>query len=381
MAKQSGKRVILTLSLASFLHDLGSDMVFSLWPIFVTSVLGANMAILGLIDGLGDAIVSISGAVGGYISDRIRKRKIFVWTGYLFGGISRIGYALAPSWQWLIPFRLLDRSGKIRGAPRDAILSDISTVKNRGMRFGILRAMDNFGAVFGVVTVIFLIQSLGFRNLFMLAAIPSIFAVLILILFIKEPKSKVNLFKGITLKDFDFNMCLLIILSGIFALGTFSYSFLIIFAARAGFSNYQVPILYLLFTLVAAVSSIPAGKLADRFGRKNVLYLSYFFWAAVAATFIFLQSLVGIIVAFVFYGLHKGTLEPVQKTLVVELAPKDYVASTIGAFQMVIGLVALPASFLAGFLWDNISPLTPFYLSLGLTFISAVMLAYVRETK
>ena len=104
MDKQSNKRVITILSLASFLHDIGSDMVFSVWPLFVTQILKANMSVLGLIDGLGDAVVSVSGAVGGYISDKIKKRKLFVWTGYLFGGISRIGYALSPTWHWLIPW-------------------------------------------------------------------------------------------------------------------------------------------------------------------------------------------------------------------------------------------------------------------------------------
>lgn len=382
MKKQSDKRIVLVLSIASFLHDVGSDMVFSVWPLFVTQVLGANMAVLGFIDGLGDAVVSVSGAVGGYLSDRLRRRKLFVWTGYLFGGISRIGYAFSPTWQWLIPFRLLDRSGKIRGAPRDAMLSDISTKENRGSRFGILRAMDNLGAVIGVLIAIFFLQSLGFKNLFLLAAIPSMIAVFLLILFIKEPKSKSTvLFKGIRFKDFDGNLRLLTALSGIFALGTFSYSFLIIFANNYGFSNYQIPFLYLLFTAVAAVVSIPAGKLSDKVGRKNVMYIAYFFWAAVAVTFILFDSFIGIILAFIFYGLHKGFFEPVQKTLVAELAPSEYVASTIGAFQMVIGLISLPASLIAGLLWDSFSPLMPFYFSLALTLVSAAMLLFVRESR
>ncbi len=282
MNKQSSKLVVAVLSLASFLHDVGSDMVFSVWPLFVTQVLGASMATLGLIDGIGDAVVSISGAVGGYISDKVRKRKIFVWTGYLFGGISRIGYALSPSWQWLIPFRLLDRSGKIRGAPRDAMISDISTQQNRGVRFGILRAMDNLGAVAGILIAIFFLKTLGFTNLFLLAAIPSAAAAVLIILFIYESKPNQQiLFKGINFANFNNNLLLLTMLSGLFALGSFSYSFLLVFANKYGFTTYQVPILYLLFTLVAAVCSIPFGKLSDQFGRKNILYLSYFFWAIV----------------------------------------------------------------------------------------------------
>lgn len=382
MEKQSNKRVITVLSLASFLHDLGSDMVFSVWPLFVTQVLGANMAVLGLIDGLGEAVVSLSGAVGGYISDRTRKRKVFVWTGYLFGGISRIGYALSPTWHWLIPFRLLDRSGKIRSAPRDAILSDISSRQNRGGRFGILRAMDNSGAVVGILFAIVLLPILGYKNLFLFAAVPSAVAVLLIIFFIKEvkPESR-KLFKGIRFKDLDRNLKLLTVLSGIFALGSFSYSFLLIFASNFGFSNYQVPILYLVFTLVAAIVSIPFGRLADRIGRKNVLFLSYFFWIGVLLSVIFASNIFAIILVFVFYGLHKGALEPVQKTFVAELAPKEYVASTLGSYQMIIGLLALPASFLAGYLWDNFTTLTPFYFSLALTVVSGILLLFVKENK
>lgn len=380
MKKQSDKRIVTVLSLASFLHDIGSDMVFSVWPLFVTEVLGANMAILGLIDGLGEAVVSISGSIGGYISDRLKKRKIFVWTGYLFGGISRVGYSISPTWQWLIPFRLLDRSGKVRSAPRDAILSDISTRENRGRRFGILRAMDNAGAVVGILIAMVFLKTLGYKTLFFYASIPSIIAVLLVICFIKEAHSPhQTLFKGIAFKDLDTNLRLLTVLSGLFALGSFSYSFLLIFAARFGFADYQVPILYLVFTLVAALVSIPFGKLADSFGRKNILYLSYIFWAAVSLSAIFISNIFGVILAFVFYGLHKGALEPVQKTLVAELAPKEYVASIIGGFQMIIGLVALPASFLAGFLWDSFTPQTPFYFSLILTIVSAVLLIFVKE--
>ncbi|OGC49590.1 hypothetical protein A2W32_05475 [candidate division WWE3 bacterium RBG_16_37_10] len=382
MDKQSNKRVITILSLASFLHDIGSDMVFSVWPLFVTQILKANMSVLGLIDGLGDAVVSVSGAVGGYISDKIKKRKLFVWTGYLFGGISRIGYALSPTWHWLIPFKLLDRSGKIRSAPRDAIISDISNRENRGGRFGILRAADNTGAVVGILIAVVLVQRLGFKNLFLLASIPSIFAVILLIIGLKESRQdSQTIFKGIRLRDFNFNLRLLTILSAIFALGSFSYSFLLLFANKYGIANYQIPILYLLFTIVAAVCSIPFGKLSDRIGRKKVLYLSYFFWAVVLILLLIYSQTVGIFTAFIFYGLHKGALDPVQKTLVAELAQREYVASTIGAFQMIIGLISLPASFLAGILWDKFTPFTPLYFSLILTLVSAVMLVFIKESE
>ena len=156
-----GNRILTVFALASFLNDYGSDAICPIWPKFVLLFTGANMAILGLVDGLGDAIVSISQALSGYVSDRVGKRKVFIWTGYLLGGSSRIGYAFSAAWQHVIPFRILDRFGKIRGAPRDAMIADISTQKNRGRNFGLLRAMDNLGAVCGIATTIFLFSLLG----------------------------------------------------------------------------------------------------------------------------------------------------------------------------------------------------------------------------
>ena len=139
------KKTIRTFAWASFLNDMGSDIISPVWPLFVTQVLKANMAALGFLDGLGEALVSLSKALAGYASDRLRKRKIFIWTGYLCGGISRWGYALSSVWPHLIPFRILDRAGKIRSSPRDAMIADMSTSLNRGRHFGIIRAMDNGG--------------------------------------------------------------------------------------------------------------------------------------------------------------------------------------------------------------------------------------------
>lgn len=380
MKQKKIAKTVKIFSWASFLNDFGSDMIYPVWPLFVTTVLGAPMAALGFIDGLGDAIVSVSQAGSGYLSDRIKRRKIFIWMGYFFGSLSRIGYAFSTIWQHLIPFRILDRAGKMRGAPRDAIVADVSTRENRGRHFGIIRMMDNLGAVSGILFSIAFFSVLGFKKLFLIASIPSAIGVLLIIFFIKEKKtSEIKLYKGLKLRDLSPNFKLFLFLSTVFALGAFSYSFLLIFAKNAGFQTAFVPVLYLIFTAVASVSSLPFGILSDRIGRKKVLQLSLLFWALVCAAFIGFTSHLSILAAFVLYGFHRGGLDTVQKAFVAELAPKAYRASVLGGFQMVTGLAALPASLVAGLLWDLVDPKAPFYLSLILTVLAILLLLSVTE--
>jgi len=377
---KENRKTIRTFAWASFFNDLGSDMFYPIWPIFVTSVLGANMAVLGFIDGLGDTIVSLSQAASGYFSDRIRKRKVFVWTGYLLGTLSRIGYAFSSVWQMLIPFRILDRAGKIRNAPRDAIIADISTRENRGKNFGLLRMMDNLGAICGIVICILFFDWLGYRNLFLIAAIPSVIGVVLILAFIKETKlAATHIYKGISFKDLSGNFKLFLLLSAFFALGSFSYSFLLIYAERFGFKVAFVPVMYLIFTVVAAIVSLPFGKLADKIGRKPMLLLSFLLWGLVCLTFILIQNRWAIVLSFVFYGLHKGALEPVQKTFVAELAPVDSRASSLGGFHLFMSIYDLPASLIAGMLWDKIGIFAPFYFSLALTALAIAMMFLVKE--
>ena len=379
---KENKRTVRIFAWASFLNDMGSDIIYPVWPLFVTEILKANMAVLGFVDGLGEAVVSLAKALSGYWSDRIRKRKVFIWSGYLMGAASRIGYAISTVWQHLIPFRILDRAGKIRGAPRDAIIADVSTNDNRGRNFGLMRMADNLGAVVGILICLALFKKIGYRALFILAAIPSLISVLLILIKIKEPgHTEKVIYKGMTLRDLDRNFVLFMILSGIFAIGNFTYSFLLIRAKQIGFPEAFVPVLYLVYTLSASLTAYPFGRLADRIGRKTVMQMSFLLWGLVCLDVIFFQSKIMILLMFVIYGLHKGALEPVQSTIVSELAPEKFRASSLGTYQMLIGLCAFPASLIAGFLWDKIGALAPFYLSLGLTIVASALMIFVKESK
>ncbi|MFA6038656.1 MAG: MFS transporter [Candidatus Peribacteraceae bacterium] len=380
VTSQETRRTVRTFGWASFLHDTGADMIYSVWPLFLTQVLGANKTAVGLIDGLGDTVVSVSGAVSGYLSDRIRKRKVFVWMGYGFGTVARIGYALAPTWLLIIPFRILDRSGKIRSSPRDAIVSDLSTHENRGSHFGFMRAMDNMGALVGITLSLILIRFLPLRTIFLLAAIPSVAAALLVFFSIKEKgMHSGTLFRGIRFGDVSPNLRLYTLASALLELGAFSYSFLLLAANTLGFATGEVPLLYLLFTLVATIVSVPAGRLADRFGRKPLLYASILSWIAVGVIFLVFRHPLILISAFAFYGLHKGALDPVQKTFAAELAPKEYVASTLGGFQLMIGMMSLPSSLIAGVLWDRYGLQAPFLFAIILTTLAFLLLLFVKE--
>ncbi len=381
LTSKEEKKVIRLFSIASFLNDLGSDIIYPIWPAFLTQYLKANMTVVGFIDGLGDAFVSISQAFSGFLSDRIRKRKIFIWLGYLMGAISRIGYALSTTYHPVIFFRVLDRAGKIRSAPRDAAVADISTNENRGRNFGVLRTMDNLGAVAGILLCMILFPMIGYKNLFLLAAIPSFVGAGLIFVFFKEEKVQSRVFKGYSFKLFDKNLKLLFLISSIFALGSFSYSFLLVFANQFGFPIYSLPVLYLIFTFIASLFSYHFGKLSDRTDRKFVLLLSFLFWITSLLIIISFPVVLGFIIGFIFYGLHKAAFEPVHRTFIAELSPVDLRASILGGFQMTMGLFAFPASFVAGILWDSFNIFAPFYLSIILTLISSVLLFGIKENR
>jgi MFS family permease len=290
---------------------------------------------------------------------------------------------LAPVWQWLVPFRILDRGGKMRDTPRDVIMVDASVAGERGKNFGIMRTFDNLGAVCGVLIAMTFVGVLGLRQLFFLAALPSMVGAFLVYKTIKDPAAAdKKIFKGFSIAKTSIHFKFLLLLSGFFALGAFSYSFLLLFAARSGIATRFIPPLYLLFTLVASLTSLQFGRLSDKLkSRKAVMLMSFLFWMAVCLTLILSQSIAAIIFAFIVYGLHRGSLDTIQNVFVAEMAPPEFKASSLGLFQLVIGVFALPASLGAGILWNSLGDLAPFKLSLGLTLIAAIILLFIKEQR
>jgi len=392
--------VITTFGSASFLNDMGSDIVFSIWPVFVTLLTGATLAplILGLVDGVGDMVVNISKGFAGFLSDRLQKRKAFIWSGYTMGASSRIIYGLTPFWQLLIPAKILDRAGKVRGAPRDALIADVSTHETRGRIFGILRALDNAGATIGVLItlafVTFLVPWLtavysldllaSLRILFVAAAFPTIIGALLVIFRISDYRKDTKK-PQFRIAGINRSLMLFMALSVIFALASFSFSLVTLYAGSyLIFPTINpvlgIPVAYLIFTLTAAITSAPLGKLGDRIGRRPTLFLGFTFFGAMCVLFLFVPNFWTVLFALIFYGASIGATVPIQSSLVAELSPLEVRASILGLYQMLIGFAALPASFIAGFLWVIFGPSFTFGLGLILTVIAALILPFVDES-
>lgn len=367
---------------ASFLNDLGHFLFTAIWPVFVTVTLGASVTFLGFVDGFGTAMESISQAVSGMLSDKIRKRKIFIWLGYLLPSIASLIYASSYSEFQLTLGKFFDRSGKMRDAPRDAIVADETEHGKRATAFGVLRAADRGGAFLGLAASAILVSYLTYRQLFLLSAIPGFIGTMIILWFIRESRPTDGSDKtGISLKNAGSSLKIFTFLSLVFTLGSFSDSFYILAAEKRGISLVIVPLIYLAYVFVSFASAVPFGKLADKAGRKAVLAVAYVMLAAANTVFIFSKSILSFVLAFAVYGLHYGAYKGNVKAFVADLSPKNMRASYLGGFEMLVGLVSLPASVLAGFLWQGVSPTMTFSFSILTSLLTLLIIPWVKEPR
>jgi MFS family permease len=373
----------LVFGAASFMNDTGSDMIAPIWPTFLTTQLGLTQGQVQIVDGLALTITSLSKLGAGYVSDRTGKRKAFITLGYTLSMVARIGFILATyAYQFfqIVLWKSLDRLGKMRGPPRDAIVAGHVTEKERGSAFGVLRALDTAGAVFGTIIAFFLFQFIGYIGIILLAVIPTVGSIIVVSVLVKEKRGK-DVFKGVSFRGLDRNLKLLLVSSVLFALATFSYSLLILYSSNYGYTVPQQTLLYLLFTTIYAASAYPFGWLSDKIGRKSAMAIAFFFLILTSAWVYLVLDPLMIIPMFAFFGLMNGALDPVQTSFVADLVEEERRASIIGAFQMAVGISAFPAGLVFGYLWDFYTPVAAFQYSIVLSLFALLILTLVKPRK
>jgi len=375
-------RNIFILGFVSLFTDVSSQMVFPLIPLFLTTVLGAGAYAVGVVEGAAETTASLLKVVSGHWSDKIKKRKPFVLFGYSLSSLTKPLFAFANVWFFVLFVRVVERVGKgLRTAPRDALVAESCDAGVRGKAYGFHRAMDGIGSILGAVLAFLLLPILGYRNIFLFAFIPGIIAVFV-ILFVKEKNAPA---KGpqekpvkLSFKELPKNLRLFIIVSSIFTLGHFGYAFLLLRAKNIGLSDNMAILLYVLFYVVYTICIIPAGILSDKIGRKSVLVAGYLVFAITSFGLIYTSNIYNILLFFVIYGIFYAMIDGVQRAFVVDLAPKHLKATALGTFHTAIGLVALPAGFIAGLLWDKIRPEATFLYGLILVIISMFLFIFVK---
>jgi MFS family permease len=378
---------VFLLGIVSFLNDMSSEMINPIVPSYLISVLREGQMISGSVMGAIESMSSLFKVAFGYVSDRFRKRKIFVFLGYLTSTVAKGALAFTRYWWDFLGLRVLDRIGKgIRTAPRDALIAESSERGKSGKSFGFHRMMDTLGAVAGPLVTIGLLELLrnlptgkAYRYLFALSALPGLLALVVVLLFIKDRGGEVKKkIKGIsTLRDRNLQLFLAVVAVG--ALGRYSYAFTLWKAEALGYTIIQSTAFYALFNLIYAFSAYPIGTYSDGFGKKRMITIGFGIAALAALTFAYAHSLPTLLAAFVLYGLYVAVEDTVPRAYMADLA-RDYEKGTIiGAYHTVFGVFVFPASVIAGWLWQSYSLTHAFVFSAAMNLIALALMATIRE--
>lgn len=369
---------IFLLGVVSFLTDISSEMIFSVFSIFFTVVLGAAASLLGVIEGFSDFAASSLDYISGFFSDRYGKRKVFASLGYGFSTASKFLLLVGNSLFLASTFRVIERLGKsFRGPPRDAWISSLASASKQGYSFGVHKALDKSGAILGPIFAYLVLSSYGqsaltFSLLFKIAVIPAVLA-LLLLLFIKERPAKLqkkeNMFKVYRSLSKDFKHYLYT--SGIFSLAYFSFGFLLLKAYKTGFQVKEIVLLYALFNLSFVLVAAPIGKLGDVIGRKKIIACAYIIYLLMSFGFIFASTRTHILFLFILFGIFYAIDESQSKAYISDLE-KTRRGTAIGLYNLTTGLIYLPASIIAGSLWV----INPNYSFLFAAFVSLAALLF-----
>ena len=374
---------VLKLGLVSFLTDLSSEMIFSVFAIFFTTIAGASSALLGLVEGLADFSASSLNYLAGWLSDRSGKRKVYALAGYGFSTLAKTILLVSASVAGLGAFRVVERLGKgFRGPPRDAWLASIAPAAQRGYSFGVHKALDKAGAVLGPLIAYALLWRLGesgatYRTLFWVAFVPAVLGVAVLARIDDQPgvrRERESI--GRNWRSLSPGFKRFLVPAGIFALGYYSLAFLLLKAHRVGFSVTDTVLLYALFNGVCVAAAPLAGQLGDRVGRSRVVMLGYALYGGINLGLVFAGSRAALIAVFVAYGLFYAVEDSQTKAYIADLEPQRR-ATAIGVYNFVTGTLYLPASLVAGGLWA-FAPASAFALAAGLSLVAIAVLGALR---
>lgn len=381
MAKKKSikKNNVFWFGVISYFTDVSSEMLMPILPIFFQETLGINKALIGVIEGVAESFSSFMKVVSGYISDKLKKRKIFITFGYGLPAFIKPMFAFASNWLHVFFLRLFERSGKgFRDPPRDALIAASTERKHFGGAFGFQRMMDTFGAVTGVIilTIILYFMPDTYRPLFYIAFIPGFISFLFAYTKVKEKRKATKKEKPIKIKDVAHlpkRYKFFLVPTFIFAIGNMSYAFFILRAENLGLAITFIPVVYLIYTITYAAVALPAGRLADKIGTIPVLIMGNLFFLASCMLFAFkLPSQISWIV-FVLYGLFFAFNVGVAKAYISDAVRAELRATAVGIHNFIMGICALPASAVVGFLWDTFNATVAFGYSATLAAISTIL--------
>jgi len=366
--QELGLKNVANLGIVSMFTDISTEMILGILPLFVITQLGATKALLGLMEGAAEFLNYMFRVFSGAISDRIGRRKPLVFLGYGLSTLAKPLFAVATSWTDALVVRLADRAGKgIRTSPRDALISESVREAKSGTAFGLHRSADQVGAVVGPVLAFLLLPLFGFRGIFWISLIPGALSLIVLIFFVQDrigPKTSMPVFKNArTVLTRRFTIFLFVM--GIFALGAYNFSFILVKAGALGASSDTVALVYATLNVATIVAGLPSGILADRFGKEKVLVVGFgiFFAASLAGLVTTEGILPGFAIAFI-YGAYIGISETLQRALVPSFVSAELKGTAYSVYYLVIGTCSLVANLMFGVLSDQFSMGAAFTYSL-----------------
>jgi MFS family permease len=367
-------RNVFVFGFVSLLNDWSSEITVRILPLYLSNVLGVKTAIIGLIEGIADSTATFLKIFSGWFSDKWGKRKPLVLAGYALSALSKPLFYFAGTWPFVLVLRFFDRVGKgVRTSPKDALIADSTEADRQGRAFGYSRAMDPLGAVLGLLTAAALIGLAAhvvrtmtlatFRMLVILAAVPGLIGVGLVILFIKDqaaagPKRKAP---SLSLKGYDSRFKAFLAITVVFTLGNSSDAFLILRAQQLGLSLVEILVMLAMFNLLTTLVAIPAGILSDKIGRHRIIIAGWLIYGLVYLGFAFAARDWQVWCLYILYGAYYGATEGVGKALVADVVTaSEKRGMAFGVYNAAVGISALPASFIAGLLWQKWGPAAPF---------------------